>query len=59
MILTACGEGLLLFLHLFSILFLDDNLSEERSLLYGWLVIVIIGVYILANWTVIVTITIS
>ncbi|CDW91263.1 fu domain containing protein [Stylonychia lemnae] len=57
-ILTAYGEGLILFLHIFSSLFLDDNLSEEKSNLYGWLVIVIIGLYILTNWTVIIIITV-
>ena len=29
-VLTAAGEGLLLFLHLFSIVFLDENLPEAK-----------------------------
>ena len=59
MILTAYGEGLLLFLHIFSAAFIDDNLPEETAYLYGWLVIVIIGIYILTNWVVIISITVS
>lgn len=56
--LTACGEAILLFLHLFSMVFLDENLSEEKSNRYGWFVIVLVGLYILVNWVIILTITI-
>lgn len=58
-ILTAAGEGLLVFLHLFSLVFLQDDLPEEKSNTYGWLMLVIIGLYILINWVVILVITIK
>lgn len=59
MILTAAGEGLLLFLHLFSIVFLDSELPEDESNRYGWFVIVLVGLYIFINWSIILTITIK
>ena len=58
-VLTAFGEGLLLFLHLFSIVFLDEELPEEKANSYGWLMLVIVGLYILINWVVILTITVK
>ena len=58
-VLTAAGEGLLLFLHLFSIVFLDDNISDEQQLKLGWLMIVIVGGYVLVNWVIILSITIK
>ncbi len=58
MVLTATGEALMLFLHLFSIVLLDDNLPDEKSFKYGWFIIVIVGGYILVNWTIIMTILI-
>ena len=58
-ILTAVGEALLLFLHLFSLLFLDENLPEEKANRYGWLIIIIIGLYIMTNWVIILSITIQ
>eukprot|EP00347_Sterkiella_histriomuscorum_P005534 403356244 len=58
-ILTAFGEGVLLFLHLYSILFLDEDLPEEKSNSYGWFMICIIGLYILTNWVVIIVITVK
>jgi len=30
-VLTAAGEGLIFFLHLFSLVFLDENLPEEKA----------------------------
>ncbi|CDW72739.1 UNKNOWN [Stylonychia lemnae] len=59
MVLTAVGEALILCLHLISILFLDENLEESKKNLYGWIVIIMIGGYILANWTIIAVMTIS
>ncbi len=59
MIFTAAGELLLLFLHLFSLLLLDDNIEEDKSNTYGWLMIVLVGLYILINWSVILAITIK
>ena len=59
MILTALGEAILLFLHVFSILFLDDNLEEEKLNNYGWFILIIIGLYVALNWIIIITITIS
>ncbi|CDW80137.1 UNKNOWN [Stylonychia lemnae] len=59
MILTAYGEGLLLFLHVFSILFLDKDIPEEKSNMYGWIIILVIGVYIIINWVVIIIVTVS
>lgn len=58
-VLTALGEGLLLILHLFSIVFIDDNLSDEKANQYGWIMLVIIGLYILSNWIVIIKITVG
>jgi hypothetical protein len=58
MVLTAAGEGLLLFLHLFSIVFLEEDMDEEKSNNYGWFVIVLVGLYIFINWSIILTITI-
>ncbi len=58
-ILNATGELLLLFLHLFSIVFLDETLPEEKSTQLGWFVIVIVGLYVLINWIVIMTITVK
>ncbi|CDW89713.1 fu domain containing protein [Stylonychia lemnae] len=58
-VLTALGEVLLLFLHIFSLVFLDENLTEEVENQYGWFIIIIIGFYILANWVIIVTLTIK
>ncbi|CDW87691.1 fu domain containing protein [Stylonychia lemnae] len=57
--LTALGEALLLFLHLFSSVFLDEDLPEEKANSYGWFIIILIGLYILSNWIIIVTITIQ
>lgn len=59
MILTAAGELLLLFLHLFSLIFLEDNMEEEKSNSYGWFVIILVGLYVLINWTIIMVITIK
>ena len=58
-VLTAAGEGLLLFLHLFSIVFLDEDLPEEKKTKLGWFVIIIVGMYVLINWVIILTITIK
>jgi len=58
MILTAAGEGLLLFLHLFSIVFLNPNLDQTKANQYGWFVVVIVGLYIVVNWGIIMGITI-
>jgi hypothetical protein len=30
-VLTALGEGVLLFLHLYSLLFLNDDLSDDKA----------------------------
>jgi len=57
--LTALGEGLLLFLHCFSLVFLDEEISEEKANSYGWMMIMIVGMYILVNWVIIVTLTIK
>jgi len=57
--LTALGEALLLFLHCFSLVFLDDSLTEEKSNSYGWMMIIIVGLYILMNWVIIVTLTVK
>jgi len=56
--LTALGESIILFLHLFSILFLDNNLEEEKINNYGWFILIIIGLYVVLNWVIIITITI-
>jgi hypothetical protein len=56
-ILTAAGEVILLILHLVSIAFLDDEISEEKSTQIGWFIIVLVGAYILINWVIVITIT--
>ncbi len=58
-ILNAAGELLLLFLHLFSIVFLDDTLSEDKATQLGWFVIVIVGAYVFVNWVIIFTLTVK
>lgn len=58
-ILTALGEAVLVILHLFSLVFLDDELPEEKANTYGYLFLVIIGLYVISNWIVILTITIK
>jgi hypothetical protein len=52
-ILTAMGEVVLLILHLISIAFLNDNLSDSKSNMLGYIVIAIVGLYILVNWVVV------
>jgi len=58
-VLTAVGEALILFLHLFSLVFLNDNLPEDKINQYGWFMIVIVGLYILINWIIIATFTVK
>eukprot|EP00347_Sterkiella_histriomuscorum_P010294 403376857 len=58
-ILTSLGEIVLLFLHMFSYVFIDENLPEEKANQYGYLILVVVGLYILANWVVIITITVK
>ncbi|CDW89486.1 UNKNOWN [Stylonychia lemnae] len=57
-ILTAVGELLIFFLHLFSLVFLDETLPEDKANQYGWFLIVLIGMYILVNWVIILSFTI-
>lgn len=56
--LTAAGEGLMLFLHLISIYFLNDDLPDYKANRVGFLIIAIVGLYILVNWLIVIYITV-
>lgn len=58
-VLTALGEGILVFLHLFSLVFLDEDLPDEKVNQYGWVILVTIGLYIVSNWVIILKITLG
>lgn len=48
------SEVLLVALHLFSFVFLDPELTEEESMGHGWIVMVLVGSYIVFNWSVVI-----
>ena len=58
-VLTAAGEVMLLVLHLISVAFLNPNLSEATSTKIGWLIDVLVGMYVLVNWVIIMVYTIA
>lgn len=58
-VLTAVSEGLLLVIHLYSYVFLDPDLPDEKANSYGFLMLAIIGIYIISNWVIIIKITIG
>lgn len=58
-VLTAAGEAMLLVLHLISVAFLDETMSEAKSNQLGWFVIALVGLYILVNWVVVLTFTVK
>jgi len=54
LILNALSEFLLLFLHLLSLVFLDDTMPESKANAIGWFINALVIVYILSNWVVVV-----
>lgn len=58
LILTAFGEFIMLALHLISLVFLDENLSTQRITMLSWVVLVMVGLYILINWVIVIVITV-
>lgn len=48
------SEIVLIVLHLFSNIFLDPELTEEESMGHGWIVMALVGSYILFNWGVVI-----
>lgn len=57
-ILTAYGEIILLILHLITIAFLDETLSTKTTNMLAWVVLVLVGTYILVNWVIIIIVTV-
>lgn len=57
--LTIYGEAILLVIHIISIFLLDENISEDTITIIGWIIIVLVGKYILINWGIVLTFTIK
>ncbi len=55
LILTAASELLLVFFHLFSLVFLDKNMPAKKKTDYGFVMLALVGIYVLANWAVVAT----
>ena len=57
-ILTAAGEIMLLVVHLISLAFLNQDMPEDKINQIGWVLLVLVGLYIIVNWVIVVIMTI-
>jgi len=45
----------MLFMHMFSIIFLSQDMNEDKQNDYGFVVCILVALYILSNWILILT----
>jgi hypothetical protein len=57
MVMNVVSELLLVFIHAYSIVFLDENLTEDDSLSKGFVIIATVSFYIFINWCIVIYIT--
>jgi hypothetical protein len=59
MVMNVISELLLVFLHPFSLVFLDDAMTEDESMSRGFIMVAVVSVYLLVNWGIVIFVTIK